>query len=77
MRWKVVFLLLSDGVMCSLTGVSWVLQRLVLRGYVDWDRTGWIIQNVGLRPLTTPPPKPSPRSLTTTCRSGRRCSSPA
>lgn len=42
----VVVLLISDGVMCGLTGVSWLLQLLVKHDYVDWDRSGWIIQNI-------------------------------
>lgn len=45
-RREVVTLLLSDGVMCGLTGVSWLLQRLVRAGYLDWDRSGWVAQNV-------------------------------
>ncbi|OLN86346.1 Sterol O-acyltransferase 2 [Colletotrichum chlorophyti] len=45
-RRDVIVLLASDGVMCGITGVSWILQRLVLSGYVDWDMSGWIIQNV-------------------------------
>lgn len=39
-------LLLSDGVMCGLTGVSWLLQKVVLHGYLSWDGSGWIIQHV-------------------------------
>lgn len=42
----VVLLLLSDGVVCGLTGVSWVLQLLVHRGYMDWDGAGWIVQHL-------------------------------
>ncbi|POR38754.1 O-acyltransferase [Tolypocladium paradoxum] len=42
----VFVLLLSDGVMCSLTGVSWILQKLVLHGHVSWDNGGWIVQNI-------------------------------
>lgn len=42
----VVVLLISDGVMCGLTGVSWMLQVLIKNDYVDWDRSGWIIQNI-------------------------------
>ncbi|KAJ9156711.1 O-acyltransferase [Pleurostoma richardsiae] len=42
----VIVLLISDGVMCGLTGVSWVLQRLIYKGYIDWDRSGWILQNI-------------------------------
>lgn len=45
-RRDVVVLLASDGVLCAITGVSWVLQRLVFAGYTDWDSSGWIIQNV-------------------------------
>ncbi|WYZ42038.1 hypothetical protein EsH8_V_000933 [Colletotrichum jinshuiense] len=45
-RRDVVVLLASDGVMCGITGVSWVLQRLVFGGHLDWDRSGWIIQNI-------------------------------
>lgn len=44
----VLVLLISDGLMCGVTGVSWVLQRLVLRGYIDWNRSGWILQNVSI-----------------------------
>lgn len=46
----VIVLLLSDGVMCGLTGVSWVIQKLVFRGWLDWDDWGWIVQNVRLIP---------------------------
>ncbi|KAI1355146.1 MBOAT family protein [Xylaria sp. FL0043] len=42
----VLVLLISDGVMCALTGVSWVIQLLVLHDYIDWNRTGWVIQNL-------------------------------
>ncbi|KAI1845109.1 hypothetical protein JX266_008656 [Neoarthrinium moseri] len=45
-RRDVVVLLLSDGVMCGLTGFGLVLQNLILRGWLDWNRTGWILQNV-------------------------------
>ncbi|KAF7558499.1 hypothetical protein G7046_g5672 [Stylonectria norvegica] len=41
-----VVMLLSDGIMCGLTGVSWGIQQLVFYGYLDWDRTGWVIQNI-------------------------------
>lgn len=37
---------ISDGVMCASTGFGWLLQKLVLKGYISWDREGWIIQNV-------------------------------
>ncbi|KAI2638896.1 MBOAT family protein [Hypomontagnella submonticulosa] len=45
-RRDVIVLLLSDGIMCGLTGVSWVIQRLVFLQYLNWDRSGWIIQNI-------------------------------
>ncbi|KAI1475276.1 MBOAT, membrane-bound O-acyltransferase family-domain-containing protein [Daldinia eschscholtzii] len=45
-RRDVIVLLLSDGIMCALTGVSWVIQRLVFLNYIDWERSGWILQNV-------------------------------
>ncbi|KAK1982630.1 MBOAT family protein [Colletotrichum cereale] len=45
-RRDVVVLLASDGVMCAATGVSWILQRLIFSGYMDWDSFGWIVQNV-------------------------------
>ncbi|KAK2012691.1 MBOAT family protein, partial [Colletotrichum eremochloae] len=45
-RRDVVVLLASDGVMCAATGVSWVLQRLIFSGYMDWDSSGWIVQNI-------------------------------
>lgn len=41
-----IVLLISDGVMCALTGVGWVLQKAIRRGWVDWDGMGWVIQNV-------------------------------
>ncbi|KAJ4155757.1 hypothetical protein LMH87_000988 [Akanthomyces muscarius] len=40
----VVVLLLSDGIMCGLTAVTWFLQKLVLVNIVNWDRQGWIWQ---------------------------------
>ena len=39
-------LLMSDGAMCGLTGVSWLLQKAVVAGYINWDRSGWVIQNI-------------------------------
>ena len=53
---EVGFLFLCDVAMFGLTGVSWGLQRLVQQGCIDWNRSGWIIQNVSRRPsLPTPP----------------------
>lgn len=42
----VFILLLSDGVMCALTAVTWILQRLVVNDYIDWNTTGWLLQHV-------------------------------
>ena len=43
---KVIVLLLSDGIMCALTAVTWLIQRLVAANYLNWDGAGWVIQNV-------------------------------
>lgn len=43
-----VVLGLSDGVMCGVTGFGWILQKMVVRGDIDWNREGWIIQNVSV-----------------------------
>ncbi|KAK4042595.1 MBOAT, membrane-bound O-acyltransferase family-domain-containing protein [Parachaetomium inaequale] len=43
---EVVVLLGADGVMCALTGVGWVLQRMVREGTVAWDGWGWVVQHV-------------------------------
>ncbi|KAI1092645.1 MBOAT family protein [Rostrohypoxylon terebratum] len=45
-RRDVVVLLFSDGVMCGMTGVSWIIQRLVFLNYIDWNRSGWVLQNI-------------------------------
>ncbi|KAI5462745.1 MBOAT, membrane-bound O-acyltransferase family-domain-containing protein [Mariannaea sp. PMI_226] len=45
-RRDVLVLLLSDGVMCGLTGFSWAIQKLVFNSYLDWDQSGWVIQNI-------------------------------
>ncbi|KAF4342718.1 sterol O-acyltransferase [Fusarium beomiforme] len=42
----VVVLLLSDGIMCALTAVTWLIQRFVSANYLNWDGAGWVIQNV-------------------------------
>ncbi|KAG5948803.1 hypothetical protein E4U53_006136 [Claviceps sorghi] len=42
----VLVLLFSDGTMCGLTAVSWVIQKLVYYRVLDWDRSGWILQNI-------------------------------
>ncbi|KAF7549012.1 hypothetical protein G7Z17_g6697 [Cylindrodendrum hubeiense] len=45
-RRDVIVLLLSDGIMCGLTGFSWLIQKLVFKGYLDWDRAGWVVQHI-------------------------------
>lgn len=45
-RRDVIVLLLSDGIMCGATGVSWILQLLIWKGYMNWDGAGWIVQNM-------------------------------
>ncbi|KAK7969387.1 MBOAT family protein [Apiospora saccharicola] len=45
-RRDVVVLLVSDGVMCGLTGFGWILQRLVHVQHIRWNKSGWIIQNI-------------------------------
>lgn len=47
-RRDLIYLLLADGVMCGLTGVSWLLQRVIHAGYISWDRSGLVVQNVSL-----------------------------
>jgi sterol O-acyltransferase len=42
----VIVLLLSDGIMCALTAVTWLIQRLVSANYLNWDGAGWVIQNI-------------------------------
>jgi sterol O-acyltransferase len=44
----VMVLGLSDGVMCAATGFGLGLQRLIQKGYLSWNREGWIIQSVSL-----------------------------
>jgi hypothetical protein len=42
----VMVLGLSDGVMCGVTGFGLILQKLIFKGFLSWDRQGWIIQSV-------------------------------
>lgn len=42
----VVMLGLTDGVMCASTVVSLFLQKIIAYGYLNWNRSGWILQNV-------------------------------
>lgn len=47
---ELAVLLAADGVMCALTGVGWVFQLMVRRGWMDWDGWGWVVQNVSFCP---------------------------
>ncbi|KAK2625274.1 hypothetical protein QTJ16_005643 [Diplocarpon rosae] len=42
----VMVLGLSDGVMCGATGFGLVLQRLIRKNVISWNKEGWIIQSV-------------------------------
>jgi sterol O-acyltransferase len=42
----VIVLGLTDGVMCASTIFSLFLQKLISRGFLSWNRSGWILQNV-------------------------------
>lgn len=44
----VLVLGLTDGIMCASTVVCLLLQKVIAHGYLSWDRTGWILQNVCL-----------------------------
>ncbi len=51
-----VFVLgLTDGVMCASTVFCLLLQKIILAGYLSWNRHGWIIQNVGHGTLNSIP----------------------
>ena len=36
----------TDGIMCASTIFCLLLQMIIARGYLRWDRSGWILQNV-------------------------------
>ncbi len=42
----VILLGITDGVMCLSTLFGLLLQLLILRGYLSWNHSGWIIQNI-------------------------------
>jgi sterol O-acyltransferase len=42
----IIVLGLTDGVMCAGTMFGLGLQKLILKGYLSWNRYGWIIQNL-------------------------------
>lgn len=43
-----ILLGVSDGVMCGATGFGLILQKFIQKGYLSWNREGWIIQSVSL-----------------------------
>ncbi|KAE8454042.1 hypothetical protein EG329_007818 [Mollisiaceae sp. DMI_Dod_QoI] len=45
-RRDVMVLGLSDGVLCGATGFGLILQWLIFKGWISWDKEGWIIQSV-------------------------------
>lgn len=42
----VLVLGVTDGVMCAATVEAYFLSKLVQKGYINWAKQGWIIQNV-------------------------------
>lgn len=42
----VLILGITDGVLCGVTVVSLMIQKLVFSEYINWTRSGWIIQNI-------------------------------
>lgn len=42
----VLLLGITDGIICFCTVFCLLLQRLILAGYISWNGSGWIIQNV-------------------------------
>ena len=55
LRRDLMVLGLSDGILFAASAFGWILQKLILRGYLSWDSTGWIIQNVLCSPLRVSP----------------------
>jgi sterol O-acyltransferase len=39
---------LTDGVMCASTLFCLILQKAITKGYLSWNKQGWIIQNVSI-----------------------------
>jgi len=40
----IIVLAVTDGVMCASTALGLVYQKMILKGDLDWDKSGWIIQ---------------------------------
>lgn len=45
-RRDVMVLGLSDGALCGATGFGLILQWMIYKGWISWNREGWIIQSV-------------------------------
>ena len=43
---NLLLLAVSDGVLWISTGFGWTLQMMAAKGWVKWNREGWIIQHV-------------------------------
>jgi hypothetical protein len=76
-RGDMVVLGLSDGVMFATTGFGLFLQKAIHRGYITWNREGWIIQSVSFTSLVPPidlvPYSRTPMITRVCYRSGRHC----
>ncbi|KAH0565893.1 hypothetical protein GP486_000723, partial [Trichoglossum hirsutum] len=46
---EVMALGLTDGVMCAGTVMGLILQKTVAKGWIRWNGSGWVIQNVATR----------------------------
>ncbi|KAL3424372.1 Sterol O-acyltransferase 2 [Phlyctema vagabunda] len=42
----VLVLAISDGVLCGSTGFGFLLQKAIQKGWLSWNRVGWILQSV-------------------------------
>jgi sterol O-acyltransferase len=49
-RRDVLLLGITDGILCAIPVVCLGFQKAILKGWVSWNGTGWIIQNVGCSP---------------------------
>lgn len=45
-RRDIIVLGLSDGVMFLSTSLGWILQVLISKNFLSWEKEGWIIQSV-------------------------------
>lgn len=42
----VLILAITDGIMCASTVLGLAMQKAILAGYLRWDRSGWILQQL-------------------------------